>query len=503
MKPRKIETTIADKRPDLIDEWDYEKNGIYTPYNVAVCSNKKFWWHCKNGHSWMATANDRTRKNSSCPYCARSRYLRGFNDFETLYPDLAKQWDYEKNGDKKPGDYTPAAGDKVWWKCEKGHSWYASIRCRTNGNGCPFCSHRRLLRGYNDLATTNPELAKEWDYEKNGNLTPRDLMAGSHIKVHWICSKGHTWVVAPADRNAKNEKCPYCSGARVLRGYNDFETLHPDLAKQWDYEKNGNLMPYDVSPSSNKKVWWKCEKGHSYLTSVGVRHKGFGCPYCSGQRVLAGFNDLATTNPELVKEWDYAKNGDLKPEQFTHGCPKKVWWKCKNGHSWKATIANRSNGSGCPKCNDRKSLPEYILEYYLSRFFKIKASYKPKWLRKKGREIDVYIPELKLGIEYDGVYFHSKKINIKRDSDKNKICSENGIDLIRIREKGCPELEKDNVYIIKTGNVLKGNYEYMNDVLKEIEKYINKKYNKQICLDANIKRDINDIRNFKRKQLEN
>ena len=74
--------------------------------------------------------------------------------------------------------------------------------------------------------------------------------------------------------------CPYCAGKKVLKGYNDLKTVNPTLAKEWNYEKNNGLTPEDVMPNSNKKVWWKCSKGHEWQAMVINRNKGRGCPKC-------------------------------------------------------------------------------------------------------------------------------------------------------------------------------------------------------------------------------
>ena len=58
--------------------------------------------------------------------------------------------------------------------------------------------------------------------------------------------------------------------------------------------------------------------------------------------------------PELVKEWDYDKNGNLKPDNVTAHSGKKVWWKCKHGHTWETSVSNRSRGTNCPKCFELK-----------------------------------------------------------------------------------------------------------------------------------------------------
>ena len=132
------------------------------------------------------------------------------------------------------------------------------------------------------------------------------------------------------------------------------------LLDEWDYEKNGQVgnTPENISAGSGIVVWWKCKNGHSYQMPPNSKiNMHYGCPYCNNKRVLPGFNDLATTNPELADEWNYERNGDLKPQDVTHGSAKKVWWKCKNGHEWEATIGNRSGGHGCPTCAGRGRKP--------------------------------------------------------------------------------------------------------------------------------------------------
>ena len=132
---------------------------------------------------------------------------------------------------------------------------------------------------------------------------------------------------------------------------------YPLLLKQWDYDKNNkdNIYPDKVSPGSNKKVWWKCEKGHSYKQGIYSKVKGSSCPFCSNKKILKGYNDLASLKPELLKEWDYEKNNQLGifPENVSLGSSKKVWWKCEKGHSWKVAINKRTIGHRCPYCTNK------------------------------------------------------------------------------------------------------------------------------------------------------
>ena len=78
-----------------------------------------------------------------------------------------KYWDYEKNKDLNLDKLTLGSKKTAWWKCDKGHEWEATINHIYNGTRCPYCSNKKILKGYNDLGTTNPELLEYLDYEKN------------------------------------------------------------------------------------------------------------------------------------------------------------------------------------------------------------------------------------------------------------------------------------------------------------------------------------------------
>lgn len=342
--------------PNLIKQWDYEKNTVI-PSEIVSGSMLKVWWKCEIGHSWMACIMDRSRsKNPRCPYCHGDRVEQGFNDLETVSPDLAKQWNHCLN-EILPSQVTKWSAKKVWWVCEKGHSWKTAVSDRSSGKNCPYCNSNKLLPGFNDLESCSPVIAKEWDYEKN-SIFPSQVFKATNTKMWWRCSQGHSWQAGVADRTLGGNGCPYCSGKKVLKGFNDLETVRPDVAKEWDYEKN-SILPSEVVQYSGKTVWWKCEKGHSWERSISGRSSGNGCPYCSGKKVLKGYNDLETVRPDIVKEWDYEKNSIL-PSEVVQYSGKKVWWKCKEGHSWKVAIATRTNcGNGCPYCCNQKILTGY------------------------------------------------------------------------------------------------------------------------------------------------
>ena len=265
----------------LMDEWDHEKNQGISPEELTRGSNVKVWWRCRAGHSWETSPNHRN-SGSGCPVCANKMVLAGYNDLASRNPELMQEWDYDKNKDILPEDCNYLSNRKVWWKCSQGHSWETSVFNRTRlERRCIYCLGQKAISGKNDLATTNPEIISEWDYEKNKNVVPDMLMAGSNQKVWWKCSNGHSWQAAVYSR--KKNGCPYCSGRKTLQGVNDLKTTNPVLAEEWDYEKNGTLTPEDTSIQSNKSVWWKCHRGHSWKAKPSERYNGNGCPECDGR----------------------------------------------------------------------------------------------------------------------------------------------------------------------------------------------------------------------------
>ena len=475
----KGENDLQTVNPDLAKEWNYEKNEGLTPSDVLPNSNKKVWWKCKNGHEWKVAIYNRSIGNG-CPFCAGQCAVKGVNDLQTLNPILAMEWNYERNIGLNPSDFMPNSNKKVWWKCKKGHEWKAFISNRAKGVGCPVCSSEattsfpeyvilyylkkhqiEAIQSYNEngyeldifipalniaieydgyfwhknkskkdlaknlrckkdgiilyrireclpnlkdssidfiiedtvtdlqdvikrilydileiqidvdisrdftaienlrehsekersLSKTQPLLAQEWNYEKNGDLSPDHVTSSSGKKVWWICKKcGYSWQARVADRSAGNG-CPYCSGKIIIEGFNDLKSANPFLTLEWNYEKNKDILPTNISPNSNRKVWWICSKGHEWQAVIANRHnRGNQCPYCSGRYAVKGVNDLKTVNPRVAEEWDYIKNEKLSPYDVLPNSNKKVWWKCSNGHTWRAQICDRNKGSGCPYC---------------------------------------------------------------------------------------------------------------------------------------------------------
>ncbi|NVJ48579.1 MAG: zinc-ribbon domain-containing protein [Cytophagia bacterium] len=292
-----------------------------------------------------------------------------------------------------------------------------------------------------------PELAKEWHPTKNAPLSPSDVSVSSSKKVWWKCPQGddHEWDAIVANRS-KGIGCPICANQRVSPS-NCLATVNPSLASEWHPTKNGELTPLDVLPSAARKVWWQCkvDTDHVWEAKLNNRHNGKGCPYCCNQRILPK-SSLGAINPTLAEQWHPIKNGALTPFDVAPSANKKVWWKCPHGddHEWTATINHRSTGTGCPFCNPVWSKAELRIYTELMLIFPdIKHRQKIN-----GLEVDIFIPSINLGIEYDGYYWHRDKT--EHDKTKTRKLTKD-IYLVRIREEGVDSICNDEIWVKRNG----------------------------------------------------
>ena len=486
---------LESQYPEIAKQWDLEKNEGVKPSEVFAHSNLSYWWKCEKGHSYpMVVGNKTGTRPQGCPICANKIIVPGINDISTTHPDISKHWDFEKNGDLTPIDFGAGSNKYVFWKCDKGHSFdariYNMMHTRRKTFYCPICENAQIQVGYNDLTTTHPKLVEEWDYEKN-TVLPTQVTAGMQKKiVWWKCKKhGHSFPSSIELRAKRGLGCPYCANQKLLKGFNDTATLCPQILDYWDYENNENGPDEYIGIYSNKTVSLKCSLGHRFETTIGSFTRGDRCPYCGNKRVLAGFNDLKTTNSSLSEQWDYDKNIDLTPEMVTQGSDKKVWWKCQMGHSWPASINSRVRGNGCPICSKQyqTSIAEKAVCFFLSKYFEdLEENIHLPSLGK--RELDIYIPSIKLGIEFDGQNFHK---NQKRDYQKDVLCEKNGITLVRIREEGCPVYESSSIKI--TSPQYHGAIKLLQEPINKVIDLINQKYKKGIPLIVDIENYISDI----------
>ena len=424
MKNNKVAYLIDNEK--LLLEWNIEKNQPISVEDMTVNSGRKVWWKCKEGHEWQARVADRSRGNG-CPYCSGKKPLIGINDLKTLNQRVAFEWNYDLNDGKKPEEFCLHSGKRVWWKCKEGHEWQATIdsRTRTNGNGCPFCAGQRVIKGKNDIATVAPELANQWDYSKNGNLTPEEICINSSKKVWWKCVFGHEWCVSPNSRYTQKTGCSKCS-LQLKTSYPEqtiffymkkiFNVVHSryklenrmeldiyieDISTGIEYDGIVYHSSDEAKERDTRKDVFCKEKGIRLIRVKevkiipNIKHKD--CIYrkigrCGSQlddiikelllNLGININEISIdvekdtpiilsqymTNEKLdnipdniFTEWDYDKNGDLKPEMMNKSSHRKVWWKCSKGHSWQATMQHRTdkNATSCPFCSNQKVLEGY------------------------------------------------------------------------------------------------------------------------------------------------
>lgn len=387
---------------------------------------------------------------------SNSRSNRGATSLATFCPEAAAEWHPDKNGDLTPADVARSSGVKRWWLCkEHGHEWYASPNGRivvkdgtTTLRGCPYCSGRLLLPGFNDMATKAPQLAAEWHPIKNNNLTPADVFPASQTKRWWRCAvhPEHEWFAAPNTRLSQQQGCPVCAGKRTLAGFNDLASAHPALMQQWS--PRNSLDPATVAPASHMEALWICpaDPQHEYSMQISKRTgRGFGCPYCVGRRVLPGVNDLATLRPAKAARWDAARNfsehGVLVSE-VSPGSDLRAYWKCDRvteqgtpcGGSWRAHVYSDAK---CPVCERYGSAAESELADLVTALLPPGTQIE-RGVRDvpgmHGLELDIWVPSLSVAIEHNGVFWHSERLGYDRarHARKHRLAREAGIGLVTV-----------------------------------------------------------------------
>lgn len=348
--------------PPYLAEWNYKLNSVQ-PSEVGPAVRRAVWWTCPEGHDYECPLNVRAR-GGGCPYCNSKKMLPGFNDFASQFPQFAALWDEERNGFPASQAFK-SSPKKAWFKCDLGHSFASSTNSivgrKKASSGCPVCSGKSLLTGFNDLKTLNPQVAALWHPTKNGNLTASDVTRASTKRVWWRCrdDERHEWQSTVASRTSVDSRsegngCPVCTSRIVLLGVNDLFTIAPHLKSQWHPEKNSDLDPKKLTAETPKKAWWRCDRDirHEWSAQIDSRAKrGLGCPICSNKKTVPGINDLTVTHPHLAAEYNLVRN-EAPASQVNAGDHKNYWWTCSDcSAEWRASPINRSRvNSGCPRC---------------------------------------------------------------------------------------------------------------------------------------------------------
>ena len=290
------------------------------------------------------------------------------------------------------------------------------------------------------LENSKFDLLKTYENAQNEYASDKIGFSGLN-KVNWKCTKcGMEWVLNTNKMHKRKEICLYCSHKKASPFYN-LETEEPSLAKEFNLKKNSK-KPTQYIPTSHKKIWWKCEKGHEFEQTIRQRVKSAKinlingrpiCPFCNHERVSSTYN-LFKEFRYIAKQWNYKMNGSLTPLQVSPKSSKKVWWTCEfdSTHIWQSKISNRTVlNRGCPICakNSKSSFQERALYFYLKEFFndcEIGKGILGQYI------LDILIPSYKIIIEYDGWFYHDNKESKKREEKRDKLL--NDFDIIRIKE---------------------------------------------------------------------
>jgi hypothetical protein len=348
---------LIDHNLKIASEWHPTKNGDLRVADFKSGSEKKVWWLCSSDprHEWQTAIRARAHQGNGCPYCS-GRSVLPENSIAALHPELAREFDVEKNAPLTADSIAPQSNRRVWWRCsrDQNHSWQIVVMQRVlDGSGCPLC--RKLSTS---LASQAPEIAKEWHPSKNGDVTPADVTNRSTKSYWFLCPNGHEWKSMIRARTIEGKKCAFCYPTRPAN--KSLSVTHPEVAKEWDFENNRGETPDTVRAGSQYRAFWICSNNSEHQWQSQVRYrtlKGRGCPDCGKTRPNSGVtsesNSLAVLYPNLCCEWHQEKNGELRPEGVSPGSGQNVWWKCEKDpeHLWRARVFQRVKGSGCPFCS--------------------------------------------------------------------------------------------------------------------------------------------------------
>jgi len=394
--------------PELMKEWNFKKNGNQHPNMYRPGSNVRVWWMCSEGHEYEQSIGNRVSRNIGCPYCGGKRIGYG-NDFETLRPHIAKEWDYDKNGKHKPSQFTEYSGKKFWWKDVFGHSWESTISDRSMGHGCPFCTNqssefeifilselewvfgkveqRKRIDGNEvDIYLPSINLCIEID----GSHWHKDKRVNDKKKNIFLESLGYT-IIRLRDKPLKK-----ISDDDIIISFTKDKIVSIEILL--NHLKEKYKLTKVVQKNIDKWLKQKVQQNPNYYNKL--------LSYLPGPPPE---KSLQYKFPDISKEWNHNKNGDLKPFHLTPFSKKKVWWKCSKGHEYDAVVGNRTGKrkSGCPYCSNTKvgygndlktKFPQISKEWHptkngnlLPENFAPFSNKKVWWICKKGHEFDTEV----------------------------------------------------------------------------------------------------------------
>jgi len=248
------------------------------------------WWSCDQcpdslPHVWEATVNNRSQ-GTGCPYCSGEKVCQ-HNTLARKVPQVAMYWDAKTNHPLSPDQVTVSSRFRAHWKCSVClHEWQARVTEKaTHKSGCPKCAKANGNRRADGTRQKQPTLARakhalleQWDNDRNREIgnSPGNTTLGSHKLIWWRCQecqkgKEHSWQARASSRTSGKvvTGCPFCAGHKLCE-CNSLETVYPDVAADFDVQKNG-VSPAEVTSSTHTKYHWLSDEPDAKKRSVNQR----------------------------------------------------------------------------------------------------------------------------------------------------------------------------------------------------------------------------------------
>jgi|688.fasta_scaffold10917_14 very-short-patch-repair endonuclease len=405
----------------------------------------------------------------------------------------AKYWNYEKNENTKPENIRISSSKKFWFNCfECNHIFTCSLSNVKKGRWCSYCANLKLCNDENcqicyEKSFQSQEKSKYWNYEKNENIKPRDILKTTYNKYWFNCDCGHTFNTAPLYITTNGNWCHYCCNPPLKLCENEdcnlcFEKSFQshEKSKYWNYEKNGKIKPRDVFKSSGKKYCFDCNIcNHAFFIELDELKRGRWCPYCASKTICNSENcqkcyEKSFQSHEKSKYWNIEKNIIL-PTQVFKSSAIKYWFNCDNNHLFQISLDKIVSNCWCPFCTNKTETKLY--ENIQTKYPNIIKQFKENWCKRINcLPFDFCILEHKIIIELDGKQhfqqisnWSSPEKQFQNDKYKEKCANENGFSMIRI-------LQEDVLY---------DKYDWFSELCNTIENIINKNININVYLCKN------------------
>ena len=306
----------------------------------------------------MYPVNERKIGDNSCPYCNHTKLKSGVNDLTITNPQLASE--FSPRNDKKANEVGEWQKYEVFWICpDCGAEYRYVISERSVGDdSCPVCTNKRVEKGINDLATTDPDIAAL--LSPNDERKADEILAGGSYVALWTCPEcGGEYRRRVKYKEHGSIDCPYCHGTKVLTGYNDLATTNPELVPQ--YSSLNERPATMVRKDWHVTAYWECPDCH-YVYERDLRAKAndnSDCPVCSKRIAVEGLNTLQDEYPNLPFIW--SEKNEKKPTEVTSQSSYKAVWYCPTcKHEFKAEVRKVIDDEfECPICTGKTVVAGY------------------------------------------------------------------------------------------------------------------------------------------------